>query len=737
MKSAYNFYNRHIAGLSPETALGQRFPLRGKSPFGDGSIEISEKGDFVCRATGLKGDAIFFLQELYPLLTTKGAEKAIEVESDETSELDPALITDRLKAFREDEIAVASLRDQSGVSAGLLRKIPVWADHDGKSLNAVQFSKSGNPICVIQWQLDDRHESLTGIPRLDPEPSASKIWFVENPLEAYALRLKLNEPVYIRPNHEYLDYGDYQKLTADKHVVLLRHYEHGNWEYSSFPLLEKLLQWDSKCQSITIEHLTGGESLLSWITSDENKKKLLAKADGSQTDQPHYDRDTYHEFIAKTGTQPMFSPQDYQGDRYWYKINDGSFVHSNPINICSQKELHDNFGIKADGGANDQIRLSRESILNIDVSVGQLLPRNTFIQLKRFISDYIYFEHRELASLLALWIMGGYVYRLFTAYAYLHLKGDKGTGKTTLLELIALAGFNGLLESQSTRASITDQVDKLGCTLCLDEFESSSLGTGDDYTQMLKGGYKKGGSYSKKSGNKSVRLETYSPKVLASIDPIGDEALKSRTIPMTTTLVPKSKPVNLWNPDNSLVQRRADIIRNGCYALGLYHHIDIARLYNRVPMNIELPSEGILNSRKREVVAPLIAIAQLVDTGHHPQAETELMQAIEIAWDAEHAAQATNEKLLSDILSKWNHEADFKQYKTKDYITWIDNGCWSKSSLSNHLGGKSNVLNWLSQLAGVKKQTIYINKEFGTKSCTGFPENLKINGKPFRDWFSR
>jgi len=88
MKSPSIFYSRYVTGIDKKAALEQRFPLRGESPFGDGGIDIFEDGAFHCQVTGRQGTASEFLQALYPLLSDRGAKRAISIESDNQPDLD-------------------------------------------------------------------------------------------------------------------------------------------------------------------------------------------------------------------------------------------------------------------------------------------------------------------------------------------------------------------------------------------------------------------------------------------------------------------------------------------------------------------------------------------------------------------------------------------------------------------------------------------------------------------------
>lgn len=738
MKSYHLLYSRYIQNLKFLKDLSSSYPIKEKSPFGKGTIELFEDGTFFCDATKTEGGPEVFVGRSFSLLTPLGAEKASKIESDGLPELDRDSIKSKILRFRISQSYVDDLSRKTGISTEALCKLPVWATQGSSRISMVQRNQIGQPVNLFQWEYGQRSENITGVPRVEPAPDAKRIWFAENMLIAGALQLKLGEPVYHRPNLKSLDWNDYETLTEGKQVILVIPNEREDWEYSFFPLIKKLRQWKRNFQAIYTDPLTNGSSINKWLEKSENLNYFLQSvADESLQQAVVYDRETYHEFIAKNTSKSMYAPQDMQNNMYWYKLSNGEFVHSWPINVCNAEELLQKHSINVDTGEDPEIRLTKDQVLNISVSAKQNTPKMVYERLKDFIQRYIYLEHPQTASLIALWVMGSYVFQLFAAYAYLHMNGDKNTGKTTLLELIILIAFNGVLESQSTKAKVAEQVNRLGCTLCLDEFESSSLGTGDDYSQMLKGGYKKGGTYSKMSGKgKASRLNTYSPKAIASIDEIGDQALQSRTIPVKTVLMPSDASTQIWDSTDYTIQETARNIRLGCYTMGLYHHRDIQQMASRVQSTIDLPSGEKLSARKRQIVAPLIAIARLIDTNGKAEIESELLKALEIAWYQKNSNQIKYEKLLSETLVKWNHDDKFDAFKQKDHYTWIDNTCWDDTPILKSFETKISFLKWIRSFYGVKIDSTYINKRLSVKSCTGFPDDLNVDGKPFSEWFS-
>jgi len=613
----------------------------------------------------------------------------------------------------------------------------LWLDQDGRTMHYLWCNEQGHPVSRFSWEHGYRQESIIGVPRPMPYTDAPRIWFVENSLQAIALQYIMEEPVYIRPHDRGMDWIDYGQLLRGKTAVLLMGDDRGEWRYSFHPFIKYLQEVNVQVKSISSMPVTGGKSLPKWLLDNPSHKTALLEAvERERANQTvAFDKATYQSFISREKSERLYFPQDHKGGMFWYGTGEGEFVHSHPFNILEDKEVKDIYNIDASIHEDPGIRLTKSDVFNIDRSSRQLTPKNTFNSLKSLILDHIYLEQPQTASLIGLWIMGGYVYKLFNAYGYLHLHGSKGTGKTTFLELITKCGFNGLLESQSTRASVIQQVHKLGCTLGLDEFESHSKGTGTEYTHMINVGYKEGGSYRKMTGKNSTTYNLYSPKALASIDPIVAPALSSRVIPISMRKMRNHNDITLWEPDAPEVHNRIKLIRRGCYALGLYHHKGIQKYYRRISSSIDLPSGGALSGRKRQLISPLLSMARLVDINGPQRAEEELLKAVEFAWYPNLKEKQKREKMLANLLQQWSRDPEFDGYDVKEGFVWIDNKRWIYTDLAVESGGKDSLLVWFEQFPGIKKGQKHIPGA-GTRGCTAFPEDLKIAGKEFRKWFS-
>lgn len=736
------FYSRHV-DLSTETALNKGFPLRGKTPFAKkGDIIIEENGDFHCETTGLKGSRQDFLQALYPYLTEEGVKKAIKIESKDEPELDKERLTSDLSHFNSKKRESEEFEYICHVRPAAVKDESLWLDEEA-NLHYAQQSKTGHPICRYSWKPGARNELLLGVPRISLPEKAKRIWFVEDYLQAVVLRQYVDNPVFLRPCEESLKWNDYGKLVAGKEVVCIQGDDEGEYRYTSYPLINAVSSQAMKWTNVHYSPLTGGVSLTKWLASKkDNIHKLNQEIDQeSGRANQAVTKQMYNSFIRTDLNQSLHFPQDTGGGMFWYGTVEGNVVHSTPVNRMEPDEVLDKKNLAVDAGELNQIqaegiRLTNSELMNILSSHGQLTPKRVYHHLRKLIERHIYFSNEYVSSLVALWIMGGYVYKLFPAYGYLRLNGLAGTGKTTLLNIIAACGFNGAIESQITKAGLAETVHYLSCTLCLDEAEKKSLSAKDDYVQLLKAGYKSDGSYSKMSGKNINRLNVYSPKAIASIDPLGDEALDSRTLTIKTVLKPRHVNLEEWDTHVGDTSSEVTLARRGCYTLGLWHHKGIGRLYRKIPTGIRLPSGMMLDNRKRQIVAPLVAIAQLIDINGSSDAEDSLLKALDAIWNPDYKEVQKSMTLLFEQLCQWSQDPSFTAYNNKDGMLFIHNELWEDTPLAKHLGGKSKTLKWFGTITGIKKGPEHIPGFENSKSCTGFPLDLNVHKKTVREIFS-
>jgi hypothetical protein len=112
--------------------------------------------------------------------------------------------------------------------------------------------------------------------------------------------------------------------------------------------------------------------------------------------------------------------------------------------------------------------------------------------MMRLLNHYLELRRPQEAALVACWTISTYLYPLFPAYPRLNLQGERGTGKSKLLEVIAGVAFNGLCLLDPTPAVLFRLISPLRPTLCLDEMESLGRQDKTAIFGILNAGYKSG-----------------------------------------------------------------------------------------------------------------------------------------------------------------------------------------------------------------------------------------------------
>lgn len=228
--------------------------------------------------------------------------------------------------------------------------------------------------------------------------------------------------------------------------------------------------------------------------------------------------------------------------------------------------------------------------------------------LKRYVhhaDDYSYVVD-------VLWTMGTYFYRLWNAYPYLALHGEKGAGKTTLLTWLWATCFNAEFVVNTSEASLYRSIQAKAPTLLIDEQEglNSSKAAKEqkaDLMGLLKSGYKAGAKVARQRMDRPELTEyfdVYSPKALAAIE-LFEDVLENRAILTFMT----RKPAGVSTDDDGAIIARYGAefaeLRDALYLLLMHEAQNIRKITARVRTEY--------HNRFKELFVPLYAMAGLVD----------------------------------------------------------------------------------------------------------------------------
>ncbi|MBM4322974.1 MAG: DUF3854 domain-containing protein [Deltaproteobacteria bacterium] len=238
-------------------------------------------------------------------------------------------------------------------------------------------------------------------------------------------------------------------------------------------------------------------------------------------------------------------------------------------------------------------------------------------RIQGLLIDHVVFKDDRLPTLLAVWIVGTYFYKIFRFYGYIWVNSPvKRCAKSLVLEIISLIAFNSTTRLVNPSSSfLFREVDRNDRTLVIDEVES--LGAGDkeqkaEIMGLLNGGFQSGSQVPRmESKNKEfvvAYFNAYSPKALAGIktivDTIEDRSFKIPMIRKKRT--EKVKRFNLRALD-SFIEK----IKEDCFVWALRYAGDVSEVYRE---GLDWKGTENLDDRMRDILEPLLSIAAVVDT---------------------------------------------------------------------------------------------------------------------------
>ncbi len=208
-------------------------------------------------------------------------------------------------------------------------------------------------------------------------------------------------------------------------------------------------------------------------------------------------------------------------------------------------------------------------------------------------------------SVLAVWAAASYFHPVFLTFPRLDLRGERGSGKSKALAILAALAFNGLLRVNPTPAVLFRMAEALGPTLCLDEIEGLAGDERREILAILNSGYKVGGRVDRCEGDDHVikSYAVYCPVALAGIAGL-NRVTEDRAI---TLVLAKGKDLAKLNADMNPGDPGLGELRDLCYRLALTRSRDVAEAYR----TIFLPEW--LTARDRELWLPLFTLAHLAE----------------------------------------------------------------------------------------------------------------------------
>ncbi len=159
----------------------------------------------------------------------------------------------------------------------------------------------------------------------------------------------------------------------------------------------------------------------------------------------------------------------------------------------------------------------------------------------------------KAASLLALWILGTWLYELFFIFPYLAIHSPlMRCGKSNLLAAVGALAKGSLKADDITQAVLVRCVEQFKPTLLLDELDQAGLRQNPDLRAILNAGYRADGQAARavpaKDGDYEVKFfNVYCPKGLAGIGNFLPPTISDRSIHIFMTRKTKQEKVTRWS----------------------------------------------------------------------------------------------------------------------------------------------------------------------------------------------
>ena len=232
--------------------------------------------------------------------------------------------------------------------------------------------------------------------------------------------------------------------------------------------------------------------------------------------------------------------------------------------------------------------------------------------IRQVYEDYVEFAREQYYDILPLFVMGSYLFRLFSSLGYIHFNGTAASGKSQNLRILDALAFNTCWASSMSPAALYRQLAGMPGVVCIDEAEGFEGERGEELRRILNAGYLDGQKVRRAEKGKNdtfqvVGFESFGPKAIASINPL-DYVIGSRCL--IVEMAPAIRRIPEFDKDDQRWQR----LRDKLYLWAMFHAERIADLvesWNRETRDSRAPK---LIGRQWQITQLYIVLADYIDS---------------------------------------------------------------------------------------------------------------------------
>lgn len=341
-----------------------------------------------------------------------------------------------------------------------------------------------------------------------------------------------------------------------------------------------------------------------------------------------------------------------------------------------------------------------------------------FATIRKFLSEYLHFEDKEILLAISYWIAGTYLFESFDAFPYCVITAStKRSGKTLLSDLMGFCASVPFKVAGATAAAIFRAIEERKPTLVWDEAEALGSEAANNLRAFLNVGYRKGQCIPRAQGDALKEWPTYCPKIFVLIGQVFD-TLRDRAMIITMRRGTTEQTNKLKRFSNETCKQIGLQITDEIRPIIAEHSAEILEAYENE--NLEF-----LTDRDEEIWRPLFAICKVFEPEFYntlkrvavdmatektaPVKDKEILRLEEKRAEKEEYAA----RVLRDMVAITKTVKSISSVDAIEKLKAIDVAPWRK------LGGTGLDAFMLSDLLGVFEIRPKVHREKGDKKNSG------------------